>query len=106
MKQCYVLQKSLASRDLPKSLPKIKRLGETPPKTFQKLEAASDKTGKAGKSKIDSSKELIKTAENLEDIHDKIEESDKPVKGMEKLDKVKKAHDKLEKVKKKLDNDI
>ena len=49
---------------------------------------------------------MIKTAENLENIHDKIEESDKPVKGMEKLDKVKKAHDKLEKVKKKMDNDI
>ena len=79
---------------------------KTPQKSTKKLEAASDKTGTAGQSKTDIGKELIKTAENLEDIHDKIEESDKPVKGMEKLDKVKKAHDKLEKVKKELDNDI
>ena len=79
--------------------------GNPPQKPAKKLEAASDQTGKAGQS-TDISKELIKTAENLEDIHDKIEESDKPVKGMEKLDKVKKAHDKLEKVKKELDNDI
>ena len=79
--------------------------GNPPQKPATKLEAASDKTGKAGQSKTDISKELIKTAENLEDIHDKIEESDKPVKGMEKLEKVKKAHDKLEKVKRELDKD-
>ena len=48
---------------------------------------------------------MIKTAENFEDIHDKIEASDKPVKGMEKLEKVKKAHDKLEEVKKELGKD-
>ena len=79
--------------------------GNPPQKPATKLEAASDKTGKAGQSKTDISKELIKTAENLEDIHNKNEKSDKPVKGMEKLEKVKKAHDKLEKVKKELDKD-
>ena len=78
--------------------------GKTPRKSDKKL-AEADKDEKASQAKTDIGKELIKTAQNLEDIHEKIEESNKPVKGMEKLEKVKTAHDKLEKVKKELDED-
>ena len=74
------------------------------PRKSEKL-AEADKNEKASQPKTDVGKELIKTAQNLEDIHEKIEESNKPVKGMDKLEKVKTAHDKLEKVKKELDQD-
>ena len=77
---------------------------KTPFKSDKNLTEA-DKNEKASQPKTDVGKELIKTAQNLEDIHEKIEESNKPVKGMDKLEKVKTAHDKLEKVKKELDQD-
>ena len=81
---------------------------KTPRKSDKKL-AEADKNEKldkkASQPKTDVGKELTRTAQNLEDIHEKIEESNKPVKGMDKLEKVKTAHDKLEKVKKELDED-
>ena len=79
--------------------------GKTPVSKSDKKLAEADKDEKASQAKTDIGKELIKTAQNLEDIHEKIEESNKPVKGMDKLEKVKTAHDKLEKVKKELDED-
>merc|ERR1711974_321264 len=87
-----------------KSPPKKQARKSTPQKSVQKT-AEADKSGKVDQPKTDIGKDLIKTAQNLEDIHEKIEESTKPVKGMDKLEKVKKAHDKLERVKKELNKD-
>ena len=54
---------------------------KTPLKSDKKL-AVADKNEKASQMKTDVGKELIKTAQNLEDIHEKIEKSNKPVKGL------------------------
>jgi len=88
-----------------KQSPQNKLARKSTPRKSVNNQGEADKNGKGNRAKTDIGKELIKTAEKLEDIHEKIEESNKPVKGMDKLQKVKKAHDKLEKVKKKLDKD-
>merc|ERR1711974_179205 len=99
------VNKQIMANSTAKKSPLKKQARKSTPQKSDKKPAEADKNGKVDQPKTDIGKELIKTAQNLEDIHEKIEESTKPVKGMDKLEKVKKAHDKLEKVKKELNTD-
>ena len=78
----------------------LQKLGDDKPQEELKevIESAEQLQEHVTLEEADIGKELIKTAKKLDNIHDHVQEFDKPVRGMNKLEKVKKAHDKLEKI--------
>ena len=78
----------------------LKKLGDDKPQEELKevIESAEQLQEHVTLEEADIGKELIKTAKKLDNIHEHVQEFDKPVRGMNKLEKVKKAHDKLEKI--------